>query len=134
MKRVEEAFDNDTKLESKKAVKRHDRLEARYGQVAHSCDPALTKFFSNASKDVLHMSKKVVNVTANAAKNAVKETGLVLGMIDKVADDELHFAEFVHMLQSCQLDDLFPSHDWKRSVKDIHALRRAFDTADGKES
>ena len=42
----------------------------------------------------------------------------------------MHFAEFVHMLQSGHLDDLFPDRDWKESCKEIHDLRRAFDSAD----
>lgn len=120
--------------ESKAAAKRHKKLAERYGHSHRDGDPALTKFFSTAGKDVLKMSKKVVKGSVELGVDAIKGTtvGLaqVVGLIEKAGPDELHFAEFVHMLQSGQLDELFPDHDWKKSCHEIHGLRRAFDTAD----
>lgn len=117
--RTTEIYELETEM-TKKERKRHQKLEETYGQAHKSSDPVLTKFFSTAGKDVLKMSKKVVLGAKEVAK----------GVLDRLPPDELHFAEFVYMCQSRQLDDLFPDHDWKASVKRIHQLRRAFDTAD----
>ena len=117
----------DVEKSSKKADKRHKRLEQRYeSSVVKSGDPSLTKFFSTATSDILAVSKRVVYDIADG----LEEVGGVLGLIDQSKNDELHFAEFVHMLQSGHLDDLFPDRDWKESCKEIHDLRRAFDSAD----
>lgn len=45
-------------------------------------------------------------------------------------EDQLHFAEFVHMMQSGKIDGLFPGSDWRAGAKQICAYRKAFDTAD----
>ena len=111
----------DVEKSSKKADKRHKRLEQRYeSSVVKSGDPSLTKFFSTATSDILAVSKRVVYDIADG----LEEVGGVLGLIDQSKNDELHFAEFVHMLQSGHLDDLFPDRDWKESCKEIHDLRR----------
>lgn len=114
----EDAQDGSTSKEHKRYLK----IKERYGDAVSVGDDSLTKFFSTASRDVLKMSKKLVI------------SGKVLGAfhesIEACPDDELHYAEFVHMLQSGQLNDMFPDHDWKSACKEIHLLRRAFDTAD----
>lgn len=105
---------------SKKEKRRRAKLEEKYGHAVNVGDPALLKFFSTAGKDVLKMSKKVVIGSAEALKE----------LLDTLPPDELHFAEFVHMMQGGHLDELFPGHNWRASCKEIHAMRRAFDTAD----
>ena len=110
----------DLEGDSKKEKRRRAKLEEKYGHVVNVGDPALLKFFSTAGKDVLKMSKKVVIGSAEALKE----------LLHTLPPDELHFAEFVHMMQGGHLDELFPGHNWRASCKEIHAMRRAFDTAD----
>jgi hypothetical protein len=44
--------------------------------------------------------------------------------------DALRYAEFVHMMRTGKLDNLFPGQNWRSGAKQLHNYRKAFDTAD----